>query len=54
MTGAVDFLGRRPRKDGMPVEGVDVDEILAFIMPLRMLISMNLFLQNKGFIRLPH
>ena len=49
MTGAVDFRGRRPRssKDGMPVEGVDFDKILA-LLPLKMLA----FLLNKGFIRL--
>ena len=40
---AVDFRGRRPSKDGMPVEGVD-------LLPLKMLIS----LPNKGFIHLPH
>ena len=49
VTGAVDFRGRRPRKDGMPVEGVDFDKTLA-LLPLKMLI----FLPNKGFIHLPH
>ena len=51
--GAVDFRGRRPSKDGMPVEGVDCDKILA-LLPLKMLISCNLFLPNKGFIHLHH
>ena len=54
MTGAVDFRGRRPSKDGMLVEGVDFDKILA-LLPLKMLIFLQfLFLPNKGFIRLPH
>ena len=45
MTGADDFRGRRPSKDGMPVEGVDFDKILA-LLPLKRLI----FLPNKVFI----
>ena len=37
MTDAVDFKGRRPSKDGMPVEGVDFGKILA-LLPLKILI----------------
>ena len=49
VTGAVDFKGKRTSKDGMSVEGVDFDKILA-LLPLKMLI----FLPDKGFIHLPH
>ena len=38
MTGAVDFGGRRPGEDGMLVEGVDFDKILA-LLSLKMLFS---------------
>ena len=37
VTGAVDFRGKRTSKDGMPVEGVNFDKILA-LLPLKMLI----------------
>ena len=36
VTGAVDFRGRRSSNDGMPVEGVNFDKILA-LLPLTML-----------------
>ena len=49
VTGAIDFRGRRPSKDEIPVEGVDFDKILA-LLPVKMLI----FLPNKGFVHLPH
>ena len=35
VTGAVDFRGRSPGKDGMPVEGVDFQKILA-LLPLKL------------------
>ena len=34
MTGAVDFAGRRPSEDRMPVEGADFDKLLA-LRPLK-------------------
>ena len=36
----VDFRGRRPSKDRMPVQGVDFDKILASL-PLKMLIFLQ-------------
>ena len=30
VTGAVDFKGRRPSKDGMPLERIDFDKIQNF------------------------
>ena len=56
VTGAVDFRGRRPSKDGMPVEGVDFDKILA-LLSLKMLMFLQFIpanYANKGFIHLPH
>ena len=40
VTGAVDFRGKRVSKDGMPVEGVNFDKILA-LLPLMVLIFMQ-------------
>ena len=48
VTNAVDFRGRRPRKDRMPVEGVDFDKILA-LPPLKMLISLQFIPAKQGF-----
>ena len=48
MTGTADFRGRRPRKDGMPVEGVDCDKILASL-PLKMLIFLQFIPARQGF-----
>ena len=45
VTGAVDFRGKRTCKDGMPVEGVDFDKILA-LLPLNMLIFLQ-FIPSK-------
>ena len=49
MTGAVNFRARRPSEDGMPVERVDFDKILAFILPLRMLIFLQFIPAKQGF-----
>ena len=43
VTSAVDFRGRRPGKDGIPVEGVDLDKKLA-LLPLKMLIFLQFIL----------
>ena len=48
MTGAIDFRGRRPSKDGMPVEGVDFDKIL-ILLPLKMLIFLKFILAKQEF-----
>ena len=48
MTGAVDFRGRRPGMDGMPVERVDFDNILA-LLPLKMLIFLQFIPAKQGF-----
>ena len=48
LTGAIDFRGRRPSKDGMPVEGVNFDKILA-LLPLKMLIFLQFILAKQGF-----
>ena len=48
VTDAVDFRGRRPGKDGMPVKGVDFGKIIALLLQ-----KMLIFLPNKGFIHLP-
>ena len=53
VTGAVDFRDRRPSKDGMPVEGVSFDKILA-LLPLKMLIFLEIFPAKQGFHSLPH
>ena len=53
MTGAVDFRGRRPSKDGVPVEGVDLDKILA-LLPLKMSIFLESIPAKQGFHLLPH
>ena len=42
VTGAVDFKGKRASNDGMPVEGVDFDKILA-LLPLKVLIFMQFY-----------
>ena len=47
MTDAVDFRGRRPSKDGMLVEGVDFDKILA-LLPLKMLIFLQFVPAKQG------
>ena len=48
VTGAVDFRGRRPGKDGMPVEGVYFDNILA-LLPLKMFIFLQRIPAKQGF-----
>ena len=48
MTGAVNFGGRRPSKDRMPVEGVDFDKMLA-LLPLKMLIFLQFIPAKQGF-----
>ena len=48
VTGAVDFLCKRPDKDGMSVEGVDLDKILA-LLPLKMLIFLEFIPAKQGF-----
>ena len=48
VTGAVDFRGRRPSKDGMPVEGVDSDKILT-LLSLKMLIFLQFIPAKQGF-----
>ena len=48
MTGVVDFRGRRPSKDRMPVEGVDFDKILA-LLPLEMLIFLQFIPAKQEF-----
>ena len=48
VTGAVDFRGRRPSEDGMRVEGVDFDKILA-LLPLKMLIFLQFIPAKEGF-----
>ena len=45
---AVDFRGRRPSKDGVPVEGVDFGKILA-LLPLKMLIFLQFIPAKQGF-----
>ena len=51
VTGAVDFRGGRPSKDGMPVEGVDFDKILA-LLSLKMLIFLPIMQTRVSFIYL--
>ena len=46
VTDAADFRGRRPSKDGMPVEGVA--KILA-LLPLKMLIFLQFIPAKQGF-----
>ena len=46
--GAVDFRGRRPGKDEIPVEGVDFDKILA-LLPLKMLIFLQFIPAKQRF-----
>ena len=46
--GAVDFGDRRPSKDGMPLEGVDFDKILA-LLPLKMLIFLQFIPAKEAF-----
>ena len=48
VTDAVGFRGRRPSKDGMPVEGVDFGKILA-LLPLKILIFLQLIPAKQGF-----
>ena len=48
VTGAVDFKGRRPSKDGMPVEEVYFDKILA-LLPTKMLIFLQFITAKQGF-----
>ena len=48
VTDAVDFRGRRPGKDGMPVGGVDFGKILA-LLPLKMLIFQQFIPAKEGF-----
>ena len=48
VTGPVDFRGRRLSKDGMPIEGVDFDKILA-LLSLRMLIFLQFIPAKQGF-----
>ena len=48
VTGAVDFRGRRSCKDGMPVEAVSFDKILA-LLPLKMLIFLQFISAKQGF-----
>ena len=48
VTDAVDFRGRRPGKDGMPVEGVDFGKILALLL-LKMLIFLQFIPVKQGF-----
>ena len=48
VTGAVDFRGRRPSKDGMPVEGVDFDKILV-LLPPKMLIFLQIIPAKRRF-----
>ena len=48
VTGAVDLGGRRPSKDGMPVEGVDFGKILA-LLPLKTLIFLQFIPAKQGF-----
>ena len=48
VTGAVNFRGRRPSKDGKPVEGVDFDKILA-LLPLKMLTFLQFIPAKQGF-----
>ena len=45
VAGVVDLRGRRPSKDGLPVEGVDFDKILA-LLPLKMLIFLQFIPPN--------
>ena len=45
VTGAIDFRGRRPGKDGMPVERVD--KIFA-LLSLKMLIFLQFILAKQG------
>ena len=48
VTGAVDFRGKRTSKDGMLVEGVDFDKILASLL-LKMLIFLQFTPSKQGF-----
>ena len=48
ITDAVDFRGRRPCKDGMPVDEVDFGKILA-LLPLKMLIFLQFIPAKQGF-----
>ena len=48
MGGAIDFQGRRPSKDGMPIEGVAFNKILA-LLPLMMLIFLQFIPAKQGF-----
>ena len=47
MTGAVNFRGKRPGKNGMLVKGVDFDKILA-LLPLKMLIFLQFIAAKPG------
>ena len=42
------MIDRRPSKDGMPVEEVDFDKILA-LLPLKMLIFLQFIPAKEGF-----
>ena len=48
MTDAVDFRGRRPSKDGMPIEEVDFGKIFA-LLPQKMLIFLQFIPAKQGF-----
>ena len=48
VTGAVDFRGRRPSKNGMPIEGVDFDKILV-LLPPKMLIFLQFIPAKRRF-----
>ena len=48
VTDAVDFRGRRPGKDGMPVEEVDFGKILT-LLSLKMLIFLQFISAKQGF-----
>ena len=48
VTDAVDFRGRRPGKDGMPVKGFDFGKILALLL-LKMLTFLQFIPAKQGF-----